>query len=210
MNTNLATTKAYDRIAPRYSRVHFKHFWVKEFDFFKRAVPGRKVIDIGCGAGRDATVFVKHGFDYLGTDGSKGMLKVARRRVRRGKFRYMDFYKLRLPAHSFDGFWAAASLLHVPKNKIVQVLKGIQRITKLQGIGFISVKEKGSIGEAFLPYPRNPGSYRYWSFYTKTEFAYILRKSGFRVIKFMKHLEPEADGSKTTWLCFFVKTLEKK
>jgi len=185
--------------------VHFQPFWIKEFNFFKRAVPGRKIVDIGCGAGRDATVFVKHKFDYLGIDGSKGMLKVARRRVKQGKFRYMDFYKLHFPIRSFDGFWAAASLLHVPKNKIVRVLKGMGRILKSEGVGFISVKEKKKTSEALLPYPRNPGTYRYWSFCTKTEFARALRKSGFRVIRFMKHLEPEVNGSKTTWLCFFVK-----
>lgn len=209
MNSNSATIKAYDAIAPRYSKVHFNPFYIKEFNFFRHAVPGKKVVDIGCGAGRDATVFLKNGFDYLGIDGSHGMLMVARRRVGRARFKLMDFYKLQLPSHSFDGFWAAASLLHVPKKKIVGVLKGLRKIIKPGGVGFISLKERKRVGEALLPYPKNPGTYRYWSFYTTREFERALGKSGFRMIRFMAHFEPEADGSKTKWLCFFVKAVEK-
>ena len=205
MNTNRATTKAYDKIAPRYSKIHFDPFWVKEFAFFRRNVFGKKVLDIGCGAGRDAPVFLKHGFDYLGIDGSRGMVKVARARTKRAKFKLMDFYKLRSPPHSFDGIWAVASLVHIPKKRMVRALQGIKRILKPDGIGFIVMREKKGISEGFFPYAKNPGTYRYWSFYTKTEFAHVLNRSGFRVVKFMKHPEKEPDGSVTMWLCFFVR-----
>ena len=51
----------------------------------------KSVIDIGCGAGRDAAVFVERGYDYIGVDLSEGMLKVAAERAPTGTFRQMDF-----------------------------------------------------------------------------------------------------------------------
>lgn len=206
MKENLITIQAYDKSVSIYSKTHFEPFWVKEFEFYKKIVPGKKILDIGCGAGRDAAVFVKNKFDYLGIDASEGMLKVARKRAKDGKFRNMDFYKLNFPANSFDGTWAAASLLHIPKKKIKGVLKGIKRILKPDGIGFFSFKEKNKNSkEGLIPYERNPGTFRYWSYYSKKELEDILKSIGFEIIKFMKHKEKEKDGSITVWLCFFAK-----
>lgn len=206
MNEKLTTIQAYDKTALIYSKTHFEPFWVKEFEFYKKIVPGKKVLDIGCGAGRDAIVFVKHKFDYFGIDASEGMLKVAKKRVRNGRFKKMDFYKLNFLTNSFDGTWAAASLLHTPKNRIRRVLKGIKRILKPGGISFFSFKEKKKNSkEGLIPYERNPGTFRYWSYYTKKEFEGILKSVGFKMIKFMKHIEKGKDGSTTVWLCFFAK-----
>ena len=206
MKENLITIEAYDKTASIYSKTHFEPFWVKEFKIYKKIVLGKKILDIGCGAGRDATVFVKHKFDYLGIDASEGMLKVAKERIKNGKFRKMDFYKLNFPANSFDGTWAAASLLHIPKNKIRGALKRIKRILKPGGISFFSFKEKNKNSKkGLVPYERNPGTFRYWSYYTQKEFEGILKSVGFKMIKFMKHKEKEKDGSTTVWLCFFAK-----
>ena len=205
MKENLITIQAYDKSTSIYNKTHFEPFWIKEFEFYKKMVPGKKILDIGCGAGRDAVVFVKNKFGYLGIDASEGMLKVAKKRVKRGKFKRMDFYKLNFPANSFDGTWAAASLLHIPKNKIRGVLKQIKRIIKPGGISFISLKEKKDFEEGIVPYERNPGTFRYWSYYIQKEFEAILKSVGFKVVKSMKHKEKEKDGSTTIWLCFFAR-----
>jgi ubiquinone/menaquinone biosynthesis C-methylase UbiE len=202
MDGKSLTMKAYNETAPLYGKTHFKHFWVEEFKLFKNMVPGKKVIDIGCGAGRDAAVFVKNKFDYLGVDNSKGMLEIAKKRVKKGKFRQMDYYNLRFPANTFDGTWAAASLLHVPKKKIRNVLRKIKKITKPGGVNFISLKEKVNFEEGIVPYPLNPGTFRYWSFYTKEEFKKILEEVGFKSVKALKHKEKNKDGSTTVWLYF--------
>lgn len=203
MKEKSLTIEAYDKTSQIYSKTHFKAFWVKEFQFYKKILPGKKVLDIGCGTGRDAAVFVKHKFDYLGIDASEGMLKVAKERIKNGKFKKMDFYKLSFPANSFDGTWAAASLLHIPKKKIKRVLKEIKRILKPSGISFTSFKGKKNFEEGLVPYERNPGTFRYWSYYTQKEFEDILKSVGFKMIKFIKHKEKEKDGSTTNWLCFF-------
>src|SRR3989304_8878292 len=118
MNIKQKTTETYNKIALGYSAGHFTHFWIEEFDFFKSIIRGKKVIDLGCGAGRDAAVFVENGFDYTGIDASEEMLKVASKRVPKGKFQKMDFSKTIFPSGTFDGFWASASFLHIPKKDI--------------------------------------------------------------------------------------------
>ncbi|MBI2625749.1 class I SAM-dependent methyltransferase [Candidatus Parcubacteria bacterium] len=198
------TVQTYDRIAPQFHRAHLRpDFWRPEFNAFKRLVPGKKVIDIGCGTGRDAVLFTKARFDYVGIDASRGMLSVARKRARAGKFILMSFYDLQFPAQTFDGFWAAASLLHVPKKRIGTVLRAIRRILKPHGIGFIRVKEKTRLEEGPLKEEKWGGIERYFAFYAQTEFAGVLQRSGLRVIK--SYTKRENDPNRTNWLCYFVK-----
>lgn len=74
------------------------------------------------------------------------------------------------------------------------------------GISFFSFKEKNKNSkEGLIPYERNPGTFRYWSYYTQKEFEDILKSVGFKLIKSMKHNEKEKDGATTVWLCFFAK-----
>src|SRR3989339_412761 len=132
------TIDTYNKIAPKYSKGHFVHFWTDEFEIYKSLIKGNKVLDLGCGAGRDAAVFVENGFDYTGIDASEGMLKVASERVPKGKFQKMDFSKTIFQDGEFDGFWAATSFLHIPKRDVARVLQEAKRIIKNGGAGFIS------------------------------------------------------------------------
>lgn len=63
MDVKQKIAETYDKIASSYSAGHFAHFLIEEFDFYKSIINGKKVIDLGCGAGRDATVFVENGSD---------------------------------------------------------------------------------------------------------------------------------------------------
>ena len=95
----------YDRIASLYDKSHEDfRFWLREQKFFQKLIIGKRILDIGCGTGRDGIFFVKNGFNYVGIDASRNMLKIARTKIEHGKFFQMDFYKLRFPENSFDGF----------------------------------------------------------------------------------------------------------
>lgn len=203
MDIKHKTAETYNKIAYGYSTGHFAHFWIEEFDFYKSIINGKKVIDLGCGAGRDAAVFVENDFDYTGIDASEGMLKVASERVPKGKFQKMDFSKTIFKDGEFDGFWAAASFLHIPKNDVSGVLQEAKRITKNGGVGFISVKEKNGMDEGMIDENKYGGISRYFSFYTQDEFKKLLEQNGFSVVKMSTHTED--DERKTNWLCYFVK-----
>lgn len=195
------TIDTYNKIAPKYSDSHFVHFWIEEFDKFKNYVSGKKVIDIGCGAGRDAAVFVENDFDYTGIDASEGMLKVARERVPTGKFHQMDFYNLEFPENTFDCFWAAASFLHVPKADVPTLIREAQKVIKTGGIGFIAIKKKTDKDEGLIEEDKYGGIARYFSFYDVEEFKQILENCNLEVLEVMEHTEN--DG--TQWLCYFVR-----
>ena len=74
------TLETYNKIAEKFSITRYKHFWVDEFDYYLKIIEGNKVLDIGCGAGRDASVFIKKRLDYTGIDASDGMIKFAKLR----------------------------------------------------------------------------------------------------------------------------------
>lgn len=203
MDIKQLTIETYDKIAPGYGTSHFAHFWIEEFDSYKTIIKGKKVIDLGCGAGRDAAVFVENGFDYTGIDASEGMLKVASKRVPKGKFQKMDFSRTSFQDGEFDGFWAAASFLHISKKDIAEVLKEAKRITKNDGAGFISIKEKTGMDEGMINENKYGGISRYFAFYIRDEFKNMLEQNGLSVTKMTTHTEN--DERKTNWLCYFVK-----
>lgn len=202
MNSRNLNSLAYNKIAPDYNNRNFTHFWVNEFESFSKRLKGKRVLDIGCGAGRDAEQFIQKKYDYTGIDISEGMIEVAKKRVPEANFKVMDFYSFDFPNESFDGFWAAASFLHVPKNELQVVLAEAKRVLKKNGTGFISVKEKVSMDEGVITEDRYGGIKRYFAFYSSDELAEKLEQSGLKVIESGKYIE--ADEFNTCWLTFFV------
>ena len=197
------TTEAYNKIAEEYNKRNFIHFFNKEYEFYKSIISGKKVVDLGCGTGRDAEFFVNDSFDYLGIDSSEEMLKIAKEKVKDGHFAVMDLRNIDLPSKSFDGFWASASLLHFSKKEVPFILKSFYNLLKDDGVGFISVKEKRGMDEGLIKEDKCGGIERYFSFYTEEELSNFLKDAGFTIIKYSYLLE-EAP-SDTKWLCFFVK-----
>lgn len=197
--------ETYDKIAGHYNAANHDSFWVKELARFKELVPGKKVLDIGCGAGRDAEELLKEGFDVTGIDASVGMLAVARTRAPQAQFQQMDFNALDFPDESFDGFWAAASFLHVPKAEVGKPLLEAKRILKKEGVGFVALKERNGMSEGMIEEERYGGIARYFSFYGEDEFKGHLDTAGFEFIECLKFYEQ--DERKTVWLGFFVRRL---
>ena len=198
------TLATYNRVAESYRKTNDYHlYWQNEFVIFNKFTHGRKVIDIGCGVGRDAKLFLRHHYNYLGTDASKGMLAVARKHAPKGKFILKSYYDLNFTPRTFDGFWAVASLLHVPKRRVGKVLQSLRTILKDDGVGFISLKKKTSVDEAVVKEGRYGGSERFFAYYTKKEFTRMLEKNGFRVVRAYQKKRPK--DSRVQWLCYFVK-----
>jgi 2-polyprenyl-3-methyl-5-hydroxy-6-metoxy-1,4-benzoquinol methylase len=81
---------------------------------FLRHVPASgRILDAGCGVGRDALAFAEHGF-VMGFDASAEMVRMARERVGDlAEIRQMRSEEVAW-REEFDGVWACASLLHVP------------------------------------------------------------------------------------------------
>jgi len=198
------TIESYDKAAAFFGSVHpDRGFYKKEIGRFLTMCEGKKIIDIGCGEGRDAILFVDNGVDCTGIDASAAMIRQARKNAVGAKFIQMDFYDLKFPPRTFDGFWAAASILHAPKRRVRKLLLNIGRIIKDGGVGFISLRGEKSAGEGMVKEQKYGGIDRYFSYYGKKEFEYILKESKFKIIG-----KNEIKDGRKLWRCYFVKKIQ--
>lgn len=106
--------------------------------FLKYLPPKAKILDFGCGAGRDTKDFLAKGFIVDAIDGSKELCKIASAytgiNVKHVYFQELD------SIGEYDGIWACASLLHLPWEEIGTVLKKMSHALKANGIIYASFK----------------------------------------------------------------------
>lgn len=99
---------------------------------------GATILDVGCGSGRDSKWFLEHGYDVWAHDGSEDMVvhcqKFLKHRVELATFEEYHTDK------KFDGLWACASLLHVPREKLPEILMKYVSFLNDGGIFFMSFK----------------------------------------------------------------------
>jgi SAM-dependent methyltransferase len=99
---------------------------------------GGSVLELGCGAGNHASEILARGFALRATDGSPEMAEIASRRLNH-PVEAMRFDELD-DCEAFDGVWASACLLHVPKNELEGILRRIHRALKAGGVFYASFK----------------------------------------------------------------------
>lgn len=198
------TLESYKKIATARAKTHANpDFWQPEFERFQKLLPNGKVIDIGCGSGRDAILFTVAGYDYTGVDISDEMLSEAKKLVPAANFVKGNAYSLDFPSQTLDGFWAAASLLHIPKINASLVLQEIRRVVRDNGVGFIAMKE--GEGEQMVRGSLE-GDERFFSFYTDSEFLQLLQNNGFEVIEHLRDTrEYNPPKDLTIWLLYLVR-----
>jgi SAM-dependent methyltransferase len=100
---------------------------------------GARILELGCGAGGDTAEILARGFDVRATDGSPEMAAVASKRLGR-PVETLLFHELDA-VEAYDGVWANACLLHVPRDQLAHVLSLIWRALKPGGAFFASYKE---------------------------------------------------------------------
>jgi SAM-dependent methyltransferase len=98
-----------------------------------------KILEIGCGSGRDAKEILKYTNDYLGIDFSKELIKHAKKFVPQARFRVADLDDLTFP-QKLDVIFAAASLLHSDKKSLKKFFNKAYKSLNKKGIIFLSLK----------------------------------------------------------------------
>jgi SAM-dependent methyltransferase len=178
------TIRTYDRIAPAYAERNFNLAFDVEREEFARAIIGNapaerfRILDAGCGPGRDSKWFHERGFQVIGVDLSQGMLAEARRRVPAVDFRQADLRGLDFPDGYFDGIWCCASLLHLPRADVPAVLASFNR---LLGHGFLRLSVKAGQGEEVVDGAYGPDTPREITYFSRCELELLLERSGFDV-----------------------------
>lgn len=106
--------------------------------FLERLAPGARVLELGCGDGRDSEAMLARGFDIDATDGVPAIAREAEARIGR-PVRVMRFDELEA-ARAYDGILANASLLHAPRSALTDILSRIFRALRPGGVHLASFK----------------------------------------------------------------------
>lgn len=110
--------------------------------------PGGSVLELGCGAGNHAAEMLARGFTLRATDGSPEMAEVASRKLNH-PVEVMLFDQLDA-REAYDGVWASACLLHVPRAELAGILARIHGALKIGGVFYASFKAGESDGRDSL------------------------------------------------------------
>ena len=164
----------------------------KRFRFFLK---NGKILDFGCGSGRDSRYFLSQGFDVDATDGSGAMCRLASvytgLDVRKMLFNELDDEDV------YDGIWACASILHVPGNELGDIFCRMERALKKDGVIYASFK-----------YGDNEGwiNGRYFTCFTEKKFSEFMRAFPFlEIVSVWKSSDVRKNGNGQLWLNLIIK-----
>ena len=108
-------------------------------EFLSRVEEKGRILDLGCGSGRDSFFFLERGFSVDSLDGSEAMKREAERLF--GIYvRLSDFLSLD-EEEKYDGVWAQASILHLKEESLRKVLNLISRALKTGGVFYTSFRK---------------------------------------------------------------------
>jgi trans-aconitate methyltransferase len=135
------TTDNYNYSAKKYSN-DFSKLGVNEnidkvFSYVAKLNP--KVVEIGCGDGKDAVEITKRTNEYIGIDISEEFIKIAKSRLPDVKFMLADFEDFEFDS-GIDVFYASAVILHSDKESVLKLLDKITDLLNVNGVIFIATK----------------------------------------------------------------------
>jgi len=176
MDYKNGTREVYDKYAgvfEEYTSNFRQLFFSKQIELFIEILPGKRVLDLGCGPGRDALFFQQKGLLPIGIDYSKVMIDLCKEK---GLFAVlMDLEEPGFRDSSFDGVWANASLLHIPKSRLQPTLEKLAQILAPKGVLYIGMREGDT--EGWLESEKYPNMKRFFSLYTDEELKERLSQS---------------------------------
>jgi SAM-dependent methyltransferase len=135
------TIEYYNSNADKFSRetlhVDMSAFYEPLLELIPRS---GKILDAGCGSGRDSLYFMQHGYQVEAFDGSAEMCRLASKLiaqpVEQKTFDEVDWDS------EFDGVWACASLLHVRRDSMDAVLERLCQALRPSSVIFASFKHR--------------------------------------------------------------------
>ena len=141
-----STLEYYDQNAEQFFKTTADVDFTDTQDRFLRYLaPGSRILDLGCGSGRDTRYFMEKGYQVDATDGSAEICRLASEYtgipVRQMLFNELD------AEEEYDGIWACASILHLPEDELRDVMHRIGTALKEGGIFYTSFKYGDFAGE---------------------------------------------------------------
>lgn len=157
--------------------------------FLERLPQGAKILDAGCGSGRDSLAFKKLGYEVTAIDGSEELCKLASEYIGQ-EVKHMQFQELDFE-NEFNGIWACATLLYIPSQELPDVIKRLVKALKKDGVLYASFKYGDFEGE-------RKGSYFYDLTEEKAEELFTV--GGLKVEKMWITSDVREDRGDEKWL----------
>ena len=153
----------------------------KYIDKFLQCLNGKKILDVGCGTGRDCKYIEQKGYDVIGIDISKEMLKIAKEKYPKGKFEIMDMTNIDYPDNTFDGIMSNCSVFHIPEELLSQTMESFKRVLKNNGKLFLILQEGHE--QKMVEEPYRHGVYVYMNYFSKKNIEQLLEEHNFKIDK---------------------------
>ena len=178
----LQTIDAYERsakecVARRNKRRHRRPPLLAKW--IQRLPADARLLDLGCGGGQDAGDLDRRGYRVMGVDRTSALLSEGRRRYRSLSLVRADFRFLPFQAKSFDGLWAGASLMHLPKPDARRTLADLYRLVRPGGLFAATVTH--GVKSSLVTDGWVPG--RYFARWRKDELARAVRRAGWNILE---------------------------
>ncbi|QBM21627.1 class I SAM-dependent methyltransferase [Citrobacter arsenatis] len=106
--------------------------------FLRHLPQSGRILDAGCGSGRDSKAFLEKGYQVEAFDASAEMVNLASQHAGLC-VRQMAFNDIANTEH-YDGIWCCASLLHVSAEALPGVMSKLARALKTGGTWYVSFK----------------------------------------------------------------------
>jgi SAM-dependent methyltransferase len=150
-----------------------------------------RILDFGCGPGRDLREFCRRGHAAVGLEGCEEFVVMARQHSG-APVLHQDFLKLTLPAAAFDGVFANASLFHVASQELPRVLNELRACLRPGGVLFCS-NPRGDNREGM-------NGTRYAAYHTEERWHELVVGAGFEPVS--HYYRPEGlPREQQPWLC---------
>jgi len=193
------TKDTYNKFSKEYAE-KFRNFLMTEyinrvFDDWRGDNP--RVLELGCGAGRDAEEICQRTSNYTGIDISEGLLEIAKqKKIANAKFSRQSIKDYGF-TENFDIVFAVASLLHVNEEDFAQVLQRVHKILAKRGLFHITVKHGKYKGEELV---KDKYGERIFYFYRLSDIKRMAE--GYEVVS-----EDQVTVGKTEWINILLRKL---
>lgn len=161
--------------------------------FLKYLPKTGKILDVGFGSGRDMVYFKSLGYDVEGIDTS---LEFVKNMMEQGFDVKLESACEINNSDEYDGIWACASLLHIKRDELEEVIIRCINALKENGILYCSFKYGDKEVEK---------DNRYFNFINEEIIEKISKRCNIEIIEIYKSTDVRKDRNKEEWINVIVR-----